>query len=127
MRTEYFELEGFGGARLPAVLWMPDGATESVLQITHGMTEHIGRYEAFARELTARDFNWITFEAPEKEIRCTARIRYQGKEAACTVRALDGGRAEVRFDEPQRAITAGQAVVLYDGDLVLGGGTICPR
>ena len=54
MRTEYFELEGFGGARLPAVLWMPDGATESVLQITHGMTEHIGRYEAFARELTAR-------------------------------------------------------------------------
>ena len=86
----------------------------------------VGPNEAlFTRDLTARDCNWIAFETPPAELRCTAQIRYRGREAACTVRPLEGGRMAVRFDEPQRAITAGQAVVLYDGDTVLGGGTIC--
>ena len=88
----------------------------------------VGPNEAlFTRDLTARDCNWIAFETPPAELRCTAQIRYRGREAACTVRPLEGGRMAVRFDEPQRAITAGQAVVLYDGDTVLGGGTICPQ
>lgn len=78
----------------------------------------------FSDRLTARDFNWIAFDAPQESIRCTAKTRYQAKEVACTVTALPGSRAEVRFDAPVRAITAGQAVVLYDGDTVLGGGTI---
>ena len=78
----------------------------------------------FSDRLTARDFNWIAFDAPQDSIRCTAKTRYQAKEVACTVTALPGSRAEVRFDAPVRAITAGQAVVLYDGDTVLGGGTI---
>ena len=48
------------------------------------------------------------------------------REAAATVEPLPGGRIRMVFAEPQRAITPGQAVVFYDGDLVLGGGTICP-
>ena len=51
MGTERYEFEGFGGARLPAVLWLPEGAPRCVLQITHGMTEHMGRYARFGEDL----------------------------------------------------------------------------
>ena len=51
MRTETFEFAGYNGINLPAYLWLPDGAVNAVLQITHGMTEHMGRYEAFAEFL----------------------------------------------------------------------------
>ncbi len=54
MRTEQFAFTGYGHTDLPATLWQPEGETNALLQITHGMTEHIGRYEAFAREMTAR-------------------------------------------------------------------------
>ncbi len=54
----------------------------------------------------------------------TAKPRYRAKEAAVTVRVLDGGKVEILFHEPQRALTVGQAVVLYDGENVVGGGTI---
>ena len=52
MRTETFEFEGFHGQKLPATLWLPEQEPKAVLQITHGMTEHIGRYTALAQELT---------------------------------------------------------------------------
>ena len=51
MKTEIFEFAGYNGIILPAYLWLPDGEVKAVLQITHGMTEHMGRYEAFARYL----------------------------------------------------------------------------
>lgn len=51
MRTETFEFLGYNGTALPAVLWMPEGEVKAVLQITHGMTEHMGRYETFAEYL----------------------------------------------------------------------------
>lgn len=51
MKTEIFEFAGYNGIILPAYLWLPDGEVKAVLQITHGMTEHIGRYEAFAQYL----------------------------------------------------------------------------
>lgn len=51
MKTETFEFAGYNGTSLPAKLWLPDGAVKAVLQITHGMTEHMGRYEAFAEFL----------------------------------------------------------------------------
>ena len=51
MKTEIFEFAGFSGSNLPAYLWVPDGEVKSVLQIAHGMTEHMGRYEAFAQYL----------------------------------------------------------------------------
>ena len=54
MRKETFEFSGFGGMKLPAILWLPDGEPGRILQITHGMTEHIGRYEAFAEMMTAQ-------------------------------------------------------------------------
>jgi tRNA-specific 2-thiouridylase len=60
---------------------------------------------------------------PAKEFRATARIRYRHPGALCTVR-IDGDRFEARFDTPQRSVTPGQALVLYHGDEVLGGGRI---
>ena len=78
----------------------------------------------FSRELTANDFNWIACDTPPRELRATARVRYHQREQAATVTVLPDGRVHLVFDEPQRAITPGQAVVLYDGDTVLGGGTI---
>ena len=78
----------------------------------------------FSRELTAGDFNWIAFDAPPHTLRVTARVRYHQREQAASVTVLSDGRVRLVFDEPQRAITPGQAVVLYDGDTVLGGGTI---
>lgn len=78
-------------------------------------------------QLEAEDCNFLAWEQPPEHFRCKARTRYSGKEADATVTVEDGGRVKLRFDEPQRAITPGQAVVFYggeDGDEVLGGGTI---
>ena len=51
MKTETFEFTGLDGTNLPANLWLPEGEVKTVLQVTHGMTEHMGRYEAFAEFL----------------------------------------------------------------------------
>ena len=67
---------------------------------------------------------WIPFERPGGPLRARVRIRSTHQGSAATVTDLGGRRAAVRFDEPQRAITPGQAAVAYDGDLVLGGGWI---
>ena len=83
-----------------------------------------GNESLFSRELTANDFNWIAYDVPPRELRASARVRYHQREQAATVTVLGDGRVQLVFDEPQRAITPGQAVVLYDGDTVLGGGTI---
>lgn len=80
--------------------------------------------ELFTSVLTADRVNWISGETPAPPLRVTAKTRYSQTEAAATVHPLPDGRIRVEFDVPQRAITAGQAVVLYDGEQVLGGGTI---
>lgn len=80
--------------------------------------------ELFTSVLTADRVNWISGETPVSPLRVTAKTRYSQTEAAATVHPLPDGRIRVEFDVPQRAITAGQAVVLYDGEQVLGGGTI---
>ena len=72
--------------------------------------------------LEAADFNWIYCEPAEK-IRCSAKTRYNMKEQPCEA-WIDGAKVIVKFDSPQRAVTSGQAVVLYDGEYVVGGGTI---
>ena len=83
-----------------------------------------GNDALFSRELMANDFNWIVYDVPPRELRATARVRYHQREQAATVTVFEDGHVHLVFDEPQRAITPGQAVVLYDGDTVLGGGTI---
>ena len=80
--------------------------------------------ELFTSVLTADRVNWISGETPASPLHVTAKTRYSQTEAAATVHPLPDGRIRVEFDVPQRAITAGQAVVLYDGEQVLGGGTI---
>ena len=74
--------------------------------------------------LVAEKVNWISIPNLTAPIRVTAKTRYSQREAAATVSLLPEGRVCVVFDEPQRAITAGQAVVFYDGETVVGGGMI---
>lgn len=73
-------------------------------------------------KLQAVDFNWIYLK-PEGRITCKAKTRYNMKEADCSV-YCEGDTVKVEFNSPVRAVTSGQAVVLYDGDYVIGGGTI---
>lgn len=78
----------------------------------------------FSKELVAEKLNWIAFDKLNSEIRAEVKIRFNAKPATAIVKPLDGGRIHIIFDEPQNAITSGQAAVLYDGSTVLGGGRI---
>jgi tRNA-specific 2-thiouridylase len=74
--------------------------------------------------LTASDVNWISVSAPPDWQHAAAQIRHRHRAATGRVRALEDRRAEFEFDEPQTAVTPGQAVVFYDNDVVVGGGWI---
>jgi len=74
--------------------------------------------------LVATDVNFIAGHPPREPLRVEARIRHAHEPAPATLRARDDGRVEVEFDAPQRAVTPGQSVVWYRGDLVVGGGVI---
>lgn len=78
----------------------------------------------YASSLTASFFTWVAEPPPAFPYRCTAKIRYRQEDRPCTIMPLEEGRATVVFDEPQRAITPGQSVVFYDGELCLGGARI---
>ena len=78
----------------------------------------------YADRLDASDIHFTTNEAKPAEFTCTAKFRYRQKDTPVTVRMTDDSHVEVIFDQPVRAITPGQAVVFYDGDECLGGGTI---
>ena len=80
--------------------------------------------DLFSDRLTATDLNWIAVEKPYDGMRVTAKTRYSQKEAEATIHITDEDTVTVIFDEKQRAITKGQAVVFYDGEYVVGGGTI---
>jgi tRNA-specific 2-thiouridylase len=85
----------------------------------------VGPREALDRTtLTASGMNWISCDPPEEWTRVEAQIRHRHQPAPGRVRVLPDGRAELKFDRPQAAITPGQAVVFYDGDVVVGGGWI---
>ena len=81
-------------------------------------------HQLYALTAIARDFNWIAWEAPAAPIRVQARARYHQPEQDATAFVLPDGRVQVTFDRPQRALTKGQAIVLYQADVVIGGGTI---
>jgi len=74
--------------------------------------------------LIAKDLNWVSIAAIPAPRRAQVKIRHRHLPAAATLYPLNDDSVEVRFDEPQRAVTPGQAAVFYDGDLVLGGGWI---
>ena len=81
----------------------------------------------YSRELVVRDINLIAAPSLEKETRLKVKVRYRQPEQWASVVQEDEDTLRIRFDVPQRAITAGQAAVLYDGDVVVGGGTIQRR
>ena len=83
--------------------------------------------DLFTDTLIADDFNWLSGQAPAKPIRVQGRTRYHQALTNATATVLEDGRVKVVFDEPQRAITKGQSVVLYNGDVVLGGGRIIEK
>lgn len=75
--------------------------------------------------LMATDLHWISGEEPKEfPFVCSAKIRYRQKDQKCQIESYDGSAARIVFEEPQRAITPGQAIVFYQGDLCLGGGKI---
>ncbi|HWS42937.1 MAG TPA: tRNA 2-thiouridine(34) synthase MnmA [Pseudoflavonifractor sp.] len=78
----------------------------------------------YTRTLLAGDMNWIAIEGLTAPLRVKAKSRYRQVEQWATAAPGPDGSIRLEFDEPQRAVTPGQAVVLYDGDLIVGGGTI---
>ena len=80
----------------------------------------------FSRRVTVRDVNYIPFDRPQAPLRVQAKLRYTTRTASALLTPLPGG-CELLFDEPQRAATPGQTAVFYDGETVLGGGTICEK
>jgi tRNA-specific 2-thiouridylase len=97
-----------------------------VLELRPGTREVVvGSADALENdELVAADVNWIRGIPPTAAVSATVQIRHRHRAASATVTPLDGGRARVNFEEPQRAIAPGQAAVFYEGDVVLGGGWI---
>ncbi len=74
--------------------------------------------------LTAENVNFQSIGFPEKSISVKAKIRYASRPAEAVVTPLEHGRVKVEFSEPQRAITKGQSVVFYSGNVLVGGGII---
>lgn len=109
--------KGLGiAAREPLYVIQTDAATQQVI---------VGRNDELLRSsLTAQNVNWISTEPAGEPVRAEIKIRNKHLAAAGTLFPADEGRVRVEFDEPQRAITPGQAAVFYQGDLVLGGGWI---
>ncbi len=82
------------------------------------------REDLYGKSLSAVGVNWISIAPPDAPVRANVRIRYRAVEAPATIIPTGAGRVRVEFDEPQSAITPGQATVFYDGDVVVGGGWI---
>ena len=109
--------KGLGiSSSVPLYVLGKDAAANTVIV---GTQDELG-----SRELIAKDVNWISGEGPNESFRAEVKIRYTAKEAEALVMPLEGDQAKVQFDAPQRDITAGQAAVFYQGDVLLGGGII---
>ena len=78
----------------------------------------------FTRDAHVPAFHWISGKAPSGPLRCAVKIRYRHPEKPALLTPNPDGSADIRFDEPQRAVTPGQSAVAYDGDTVLGGGEL---
>ena len=80
--------------------------------------------ELFSKELDANDVNWIAFDLPPESFSAKVKIRYNQKEEPAKITVTGRDSVHIEFETPQRAIAKGQAAVIYDGDIVIGGGTI---
>ena len=101
---------------VPLYVLAKDATTNTLIV---GVEDELG-----SLELTAVDVNWIAGEPPSSPFRAQVKTRYTAKESQALVTPLEGNKAEVRFEVPQRDITPGQAAVFYHEDIVLGGGLI---
>jgi tRNA-specific 2-thiouridylase len=95
------------------------GKNAAMNQVIVGELDELG----FA-ELTAHNVNWTSGDAPRESFHAQVKIRYTAKEVEALVNPLEGEQASVKFDAPVRDVTAGQAAVFYQGELMLGGGII---
>ena len=85
----------------------------------------VGKEELlFTNRVIVEDVNFIAVSSLSSPMKATAKLRYHQNESECIIHPLEGGKVLLEFDEPQRAVTPGQAAVFYDGEYVLGGGTI---
>jgi len=85
----------------------------------------VGRQEELgSRDLIARDVNWLSGEIPDDPFHADVKIRYTAKESPALVTPVNENQVQVKFEAPQRDITAGQAAVFYQGDVLIGGGVI---
>ena len=91
----------------------------------HDAAVTVGPRDALERDtLTASRVNWMSGVIPTSPVRASVRIRYRHREAPATIAPVAADRVSITFDTPQTAVTPGQAVVFYDGDVCLGGGWI---
>jgi tRNA-uridine 2-sulfurtransferase len=112
---------GIGGSGNGEPWFVADKDLEkNILYVVQG-DSHASLYSV---GLIATEVNWIAPQAPGDTLKCTAKFRYRQPDQGVTLTPLDDGTYRVDFDNPQKAITPGQAVVFYDGDICLGGGTI---
>ncbi|MBH5317092.1 tRNA 2-thiouridine(34) synthase MnmA [Paenibacillus sp. GSMTC-2017] len=92
----------------------------NILYVVQGETHH----SLYSESLIASGMNWIVPREIGETFRCHAKFRYRQPDQGVTVTIQSDGGADIVFDKPQKAVTPGQAVVLYDGEVCLGGGTI---
>jgi len=111
---------GIGGSGTGEPWFVVDKVLETnTLVVAQGNDSYL-----YSVGLRATDVNWIPGGEAPTELRCTAKFRYRQPDQGVVVRFAGDGTCEVLFDEPQRAVTPGQAVVFYNGDQCLGGATI---
>jgi tRNA-uridine 2-sulfurtransferase len=111
-----------GGGEAPWFVAAKDAA-RNALVVVQGHDDP----RLYARALEVTDMHWIAGDPPRSGSRLAAKTRYRMADAGCSLAAMDGGRWRAEFDGPQWAPSPGQYLVLYDGDVCLGGGVIAER
>lgn len=110
---------GIGGSGDP---WFVVGKDlkKNILYVGQGFENE----KLYSTSINAVNVSWVSDQQPGAEFKCTAKFRYRQADNKVTVKVKKDGNVEVVFDEPIRSVTPGQAVVFYDGEVCLGGGTI---
>ncbi len=110
---------GQGGVGIPYYVAAKD-LERNILYVVKGAHHP----KLFKQEVVVKDVNWISANQPDLPLSCQAKIRYRQADQECQVDIYDDNKLIVKFNKPQRAVTPGQSLVLYQGDVCLGGGVI---